>query len=228
LIGLHIHIRVTALGRYKYQWTELGDPDSASSREVAAREKYKLPVRAFDLYKSSQLHTKIKTKLPWFVYLFAIALLSAIALGIYGYQRVTQKANPLASSHASPGRTPDNPAAGSLAEYYVTMQPRLAGLHHTAPKYDDITKPNDAPWPVGCMVSAAHSGKKEVCRCIDQQGNRYATPEATCRDIVDNGIFKDWKGPDPSPVMQQAEMGAGDTAQPGRAAPAPAVPSLES
>lgn len=202
LIGRHIHIRVTPLGRYKYEWTELGDPESASSRDIAAKEKYKLPARAFDLYKSSQKHTKIKVKMPWFVYLFGIAAVSALVLGYYAYSRVTDRTKPQSAqstpSHNQPGTKADSSKPEQLTanDYVESLQPRIPGMHSTAPRYDELTKPNDAPWPMGCVISAKWRDRPETCRCIDQQGNRYTAPDSLCRSIVQNGIFKDWQGPE--------------------------------
>lgn len=195
LVGRHIHIRVTPLGRYKYEWTELGDPESASSREIAARSKYVLPKRAFDLYKSSQLHTKIKVKMPWFVYMFGVAAVSFIGLGWYGYHRVMDRVEPKTAIPASSPGMPSNaaPPAGSVkttAQYIEERQPRIAHLAYTAPVYDEITKPVDAPFPAGCLTVKRPSG--EVCRCVDQQGNDYPMPDNTCRQVVQHGIFKDW------------------------------------
>jgi zona occludens toxin len=58
LIGRHIDVRGSWLGRYKYEWVGLGDPDSKSSREQAARTRFKPPSEVFDLYKSAEVHTK--------------------------------------------------------------------------------------------------------------------------------------------------------------------------
>lgn len=195
LIGRHIHIRVTALGRYKHEWPELGDPESTSSRAVSAREKYKLPKRAFDLYKSSQLHTKIKTKIPLFVWMFIGCIILFAVLGVVVYKRVTaHMAPPKIESATPPGQTTSHSGKPELsqAEYFASFKPREKGLYHTAPRYDSVTVPVDAPWPTGCMVRVATKTKPETCRCVDQQGNNYATTHATCRSIVDNGIFKDW------------------------------------
>lgn len=196
LVGRHIHIRVTAMARYKYEWTELGDPESASSREIANREKYKLPARAFALYKSSQLHTKIKIKLPWYVYLFLVGLVSALALGYYGYRRVVAKTDPvvLSSDKGSvPAQTKETKGKSeTTADYYLARQPRDPGLFHTAPRYDELTVATVVPWPTACVSFAAWRDKPANCRCVDQQGNNYATSQAVCLSIVKNGIFKDF------------------------------------
>jgi len=198
LVGRHIHIRVTPLGRYRYEWTELGDPESNSSRELAARSKFTLPKRSFDLYKSSELHTKIKVRMPAFVYVFGVALLSTIALGYYAYTRVDARVNPVASVEKKDTVEHQNGKQGiktaGLSGYLEERQPRLAGLAHTAPVYDEITKPVDAPYPTGCMATSKR------CRCTDQQGNDYVTTDAICRQIVEHGMFKDWGQREPGPV----------------------------
>lgn len=64
LIGRHIDIRTTALGRYLHEWPEAKDPDSAAERNVAAKRKFTLPKKTFDQYKSATVHVKQKHRLP--------------------------------------------------------------------------------------------------------------------------------------------------------------------
>jgi zona occludens toxin len=239
LVGRHVHIRVTPLGRYRYEWTELGDPESTSSRDIAAKSRYVLPKRAFSLYKSSQLHTKIKPRLPWFVWVFAIAALSAIALGWFAWQRINEKMVPAIETAAkgSNFRIPSSSNDKSSAvEYHLESTPRLAGLHHTAPRYDEITKPIDAPWPVGCFSRKDPKFGKESCRCVDQQGNNYHTTLDVCVGIVKNGIFKDW-GEKEQPQNQRQEppqarpaaqpMGVASAAPVASPSPTTQAPDLE-
>jgi len=193
LIGRHIHIRVTALGRYRYEWCELGDPESPSSRDIAARSKYVLPKSVFALYKSSELHTKIKPKMPAFVYVFVVAGLVAVGLGGYVVTRVKDRtAGDVASVSAavhSPGETSVKTSGPVPVDYHAARVPRIAALLHTAPVYDSITTPVDAPFPAGCIATSKR------CRCVDQRGNDYATSDAMCRHIVAHGLFKEWQQP---------------------------------
>ena len=136
LVGRHIRIRVTALGRYRYEWTELGDPESYSSRELAARQKYVLPKRAFGLYKSSELHTKIKAEIPFFVWIFLVATMSAISLGGWAVYRVKQRTNPepetklvtAAPAPTAPGATTS--AVLTQEDILVSRIPRISGELH--------------------------------------------------------------------------------------------------
>lgn len=201
LVGKHIHIRVTPFGRQLYEWTELGDPESSSSRELAARSSYRLPKKAFGLYKSAELHTKVSRKIPMYAWVFGVTLICAVVGSVVFYKRIQERINPapiasnsLGQSKASSGT--DAKHVQTPAEYVQDRKPRVEGLHHTAPAYDGLTKPVDAPWPVGCLTTSGFDklvGKYvDRCRCIDQQGNHYETTDAICRQIVKNGIFKEW------------------------------------
>lgn len=219
LIGRHIHIRVTALARYRYEWTELGDPESASSRDLAARSKYVLPKRAFALYKSSELHTKIRNKIPIFVWVFIVATLLAIGLGIFAAYRVNERANgtkaPGAVSH---GKVTQPASVEVVKDYHEARKPRIAGLAHTAPVYDSVTEVTDAPFPAGCMLIRP-TYEADRCRCIDQQGNNYATTDAMCRHIVRNGIFKDWGKVSTDPAQPERAATAGKLDKPSSVSP---------
>lgn len=193
LAGRHIHIAVTPLGRYSYEWTKCVDPESKAERDIAARDKYVLPKRAFELYKSSELHTKIKVRMPFYVYLFAFALIALAGLSYYIYGRIFNKSDAVTVAKLNGEKVASGaPAPKTVKEYLTEQQPRVAGLYHTAPRYDDLTKPTDAPWPSVCVSVAAWREKPASCRCLDQQGNRYITTDQLCNQIATNGIFKDW------------------------------------
>jgi len=188
LIGRHIHIRGTPFGRYKYEWTELGDPESASSREIASKERYKLPARAFDLYKSAQLHTKIKTKLPWYFWLFIVALLGVIGLSVYAYNRINSK---LSSGESvlskSPGqqavKPTDKPASQGPDELLQQFVPVVPGRPETATAYDTLRQVKAMPVVAGCIQTATR------CTCQNQQGLDAGLDELQCKDWLRNPPF---------------------------------------
>lgn len=230
LVGKHIHVRVTPFGRQLYEWTELGDPESPTSRELAARSSYKLPKKSFGLYKSAELHTKVSRKIPMYAWLFAFMVIAAIVGSVVFYKRMQERINPTPTASSSPGHASasSNAPAHKLTpvEYVAERKPRIEGLHHTAPAYDGITKPVDAPWPVGCMTTNGFDklvGKYvDRCRCIDQQGNRYDTTDALCRQIVKNGIFKEWGQQD---TTRTAKPAGADQSAPTRETSVSLVPA---
>lgn len=197
LVGKHIHISVTPFGRFRYEWTKCGDPESKSDREIAARTRFNLPKRAFSLYKSSEKHTKIKTRIPGYAWLFLACVLAIGGIAYYLYGRIFNRAqSPViekieqgaAGGFSGASSVPPNSHVMTAAEYNEAHNPRIPGLFHTAPIYDGVTKPRQAPIPVGCVLKV----KEKTCRCIDQQGNRYATTLAQCSSIVENGLFVSW------------------------------------
>lgn len=202
LVTRHVHIYDTFLGRYKLEWVGIGDPESVSSRELASRERYKPPASAFPLYKSAELHTKIARKYPWYIYLVALCVPLALALSWYTYHRVNKRlerpSTEITAPESAPGTKPGQTksagnASGSTqekmttAQYVQQFEPRLEGLAHTAPAYDEVTKPVDAPIPVGCMEM------KRECKCITQQGTTYTTTKEICRQFINGGMFIPWR-----------------------------------
>lgn len=209
LVGRHRHIRHTALGRHMFEWSETGDPESTTSRSIAAKTRYSLPRHVFGRYKSAEVHTKSKTRMPIYVYVFFLCGLGVLYGGWRVYQSFSGKVAPVAA-----GVVPASVGTGVPVpvSYSEAAKPRVAALAHTAPRYDDVTKPVDAPWPAGCLLVGPWRGSKEKCRCVDQQGNNYATTDSMCRHIVENGLFKDWgnrEAASDAPQAQQAQSSRG-------------------
>lgn len=94
LCGKHIALRQTPLGRYKYEWPEVGDIESKSSRDNAARSRYKLPSHVFGLYKSAEAHVKHKIALPMAAKILMIALPAVAFFGWQSYSMISSKFRP--------------------------------------------------------------------------------------------------------------------------------------
>jgi zona occludens toxin len=75
----------------------------------------------------------------------------------------------------------------TAAEYVDSRTPRLKDFAHTAPAYDDVTKPTEAPYPAACV----QMGK--TCKCYTQQATLLQVSGAVCLQIVQQGFFMDWK-----------------------------------
>lgn len=198
LVGRHVHIRNTPLGRYLFEWPEAQDPESTTARQIAARRRYTLPKRAFGQYKSASLHVKSSYRIPGAVYLLGGSILFVGFAGyyIYGRYRDVVAPSPYAVQGQSPlpGQFPPPVAPGLngqqngksilTADEYVQLQnPRLAGLAHTAPVYDGVTTPKRVPVPAACLSTATR------CRCYTQDATPYQIDDAMCRQLVKGGIF---------------------------------------
>ena len=190
----HIHIQTGVLGRYKYEWNGLGDPDSKASRQIAASERYKPPKEVFSLYKSAEVHTTIKVAKPIYFWLVLILIPLLLFLAFKSYQRFQAHASPTSSTpepeslaNRSLGPTSTGQIHQTTPDYLASLKPRIDGLEHTAPIYDDVNKVVTAPLPAVCYLVKSDAG--ENCRCLNQQGTPYGANDQTCRDIVAHGFF---------------------------------------
>jgi len=86
LIGKHIHLRRTAFGVYAYEWSECVNPSSAWKTAVT-RVKWSHPRSSFGLYKSAEIHNKVKFRMPPALIMLCFALVAFSFLGYRLYSR---------------------------------------------------------------------------------------------------------------------------------------------
>lgn len=173
-------------------------PNAGAAGTVTMRA---FPKEVYSWYKSSSLHTG-KKRIPKQVWVLLGCIVLIPVVGWFAWKSVfnlTNKAAPAASevvgsapaggpAHA----VPDGPL--SVADFIQSHQPRIEGLPHTAPRYDEVTKPTTAPFPAACVRMASR------CECYTQQGTKLPTPGEMCKQIVSNGYFMDWNPSGSSPV----------------------------
>lgn len=190
-------------------------PNAGAAGTVTMRA---FPKEVYSWYKSSSLHTG-KKRIPKQVWVLLGCIVLIPLVGWFAWKSVfnlTNKAAPVAAAESPAGvpaggpahAVPDGPL--SVADFIQTYQPRIAGLPHTAPRYDEVTKPTTAPFPAACVKMAAR------CECYTQQGTKLPTPGELCKQIVANGYFMDWNPAGSSPV--------GGVVPAPEASPAPAAP----
>lgn len=188
-------------------------PGSGDSGEVSMQA---FPKEVFNWYSSAQLHTG-KVKIPKAVYVLGLAIVGAIVFGYYASQHIispnaaklAKGASSAASAPVAPGSTAQSAGSGpkgarqvvSTADYLSDRTPRIAGLQHTAPAYDAVTAPVDAPYPAACVQGYSAASKEKECRCYTQQATRLQTPQALCEQIVANGFFMEWHKTGAPPVV---------------------------
>ncbi len=164
-------------------------------------------------YRSASLHTG-KRKIPRQLYIVAVAFLLVPFLGYLAFLRLpgsTQaKAAPVSQS-VSAASSSARPGPVSAIEYVAAYIPRVPGLPHTAPRFDDVTRPTEAPYPAACVSMA------DRCACYTQQGTMLQTPLDLCKQIVAGGFFIDWKPQTlpPSQALSTAKPAVGGPAQAG-------------
>ena len=196
----HRHLKRTAgasmVSELKFNFAELKcEQPGSGSRGVVTMRAY--PKEVYDWYESASLHTG-KVRIPKQVWVVAACALLVPMLGYFAFTKVNSNvakhAEPVqqqvAASTGQPGQA-GAPARGlTTAEYVQERTPRLAGFSHTAPVYDGVTKPVEAPYPAACVQL------KGECRCYTQQATRLQVPEDTCAQIVQYGFFVDWQKPE--------------------------------
>lgn len=197
----HRHLKRTAgaamVSEIKFNFAEVKcEQPGSGARGVVNMRAY--PKEVYDWYESASLHTG-KVRIPKQVWLLAACVLLVPAFIYLAYVKVTgnvsKQAKPVAaatsSAPAKPGDTQQAPQRErqklTADEYIAERQARLADFPHTAPAYDEVTKPTEAPYPAACV----HMGK--VCKCYTQQATLLQVSGAVCLQIVAQGFFMDWK-----------------------------------
>lgn len=213
LIEHHTHLGKTNLGlRRKLEWTTGGakDPESRANIREALISVYRLDKSVYGLYKSAEVHTKIRTKKSKLLMLFPLAL-CLVGYGIWSFtdfwgkfsgegkkaktasttqtaQAQTQTSAVSASEPVSNGQypkaetKPEEPKKPHLSE--EDYQPRIAEHPETAPIYDGMNKAVKAmPWPAACIKA------ENRCTCYTDQGTKIKDiGKQTCLNYVKDGL----------------------------------------
>jgi zona occludens toxin len=173
------------------------------SRKDSQESEFRYPKEVFTWFKSAEVHT-VKFHIPTKVKIFlALPFILAVAcwfawraVGSVTGKPVLPGADPAATSAlqgSGVGLARPKPQQLSAQQYTQQFQPRLEGLFHTAPRYDAITKPTEAPVPVGCVLYGDEDdNRNEGSFCITQQGTRFYPPLAFIRDHARRGFFLDF------------------------------------
>ena len=213
LIEHHTHLGKTNLGlRRKMEWTTGGakDPGSRANIKEALVSVYRLDKSVYGLYKSAEVHTKIRTKKSKLLMLFPLAL-CLVGYGVWSFtgfwgkfsgeeekaktasttqtaQEQTQPSAVSASEPVSNGQypkaetKPEEPKKQHLSE--EDYQPRIAERPETAPMYDGMNKAVKAmPWPAACIKA------ENRCTCYTDQGTKIKDiGKKTCLNYVKDGL----------------------------------------
>jgi len=177
------------------------------SRKDSVESQFRYPKEVFTWYKSAEVHT-VKMRIPAKVLILIAVPFLLLGLVWFAWSKLAAMHEPTratlaASDGAVSGNSATSPtqgsaarpgaaAATSTADYFSSMHPRVPGLPHTAPRYDEVTRPTIAPYPAACLTVG------DQCRCYTQQATRMQIEDDTCRAIAENGFFVDW---------QQAQQG---------------------
>lgn len=191
-----------------HKWNRVKE-DCLKNRQGSEQTTFNYPKTTYGLYHSAVDHT-VKAKLPLRVKLaFAIPVL-LVGLGFIAWKYLnpeTSNLNP-ANTIEAQLEVQSDPRRDSgylqvtapQLDYYQQRTPRLEGLPHTAPVYDEITKPVLAPVPVACVDF------RNSCKCYSQQGTPIDTPPHMCKQIVENGYFIDFQNGDERQALPEKQL----------------------
>ena len=189
----------------RFMWeTCQEDVNGYHEKREAQKKVCKFNKKYYSAYKSSEIHT-VKKRPPWAK---LAVVFGGIAVGVYAaYSAVSlatgfnDNAQSAFGVHTGKESGPDSVASSSgfipaeirdtetsPAAWYQARQPRLTGFPHTAPVYDELTKPNTFPRP-NCLLFTDRKPVK--CVCHTQQATRMDIPQNLCINIVKNGWFDD-------------------------------------
>lgn len=171
----------------------------------ARAEVYKLDKKAFSLYKSAEIHTKVQTPKSRVLWVIPISLVVFGITAYWGFKLLTG----LGASHEdevskesvvvadSVKKTAEQGSAASAREigHQISqnqnknltkemLEPKIEGIVESKPLYDNIRQVRQLEYPVAC-ISGGNSG----CSCYSSQGTVIKEiDKKTCNDYVKNGL----------------------------------------
>lgn len=195
LVGRHLHA-VRKFGMPVstiHEWGAVKDACD-KSRSDSQQTLYRFNKHAYKYYKSAEAHTH-KIKIPRKVIALGLIVLAVPLMGYWAFNQAfgfgKHVKTPTSSAASGEPGASGTGAAPVLtpAQYAQQYTPRIAGLPHTAPAYDEVTRPTEAPYPAACVSMPA----KKLCRCYTQQGTRLDTAADLCEQIAAGGFFVAWR-----------------------------------
>ena len=228
LVGAHYHIHKTPLGvRMRYFW-DYCENNPKSGMKNARPEVYKFDKKAFGLYKSAEIHTKVKTPKSRVLWVIPLALVVFGITSYMGYSLLSgfgssEKADSANSYVSSFVDVPSDDLKKTVKDKSVVagqemggriapsqnknlteemLKPKIEGMVESKPLYDQIRQVKQFEYPVACI-----SGGKSGCSCYSSQGTVIKEiDKKTCNDYVKNGIpFNPYKEPNRD-VVQNANI----------------------
>lgn len=206
LVGAHYHIHKTPLGvRMRYFWDYCANNPKTEMVNGRA-EVYKFDKKAFGLYKSAEIHTKVQTPKSRVLWVIPISLVVFGITAYWGFKLLTGLgASPENASESSKDvvvaesvkKTAEQGSAASAREigHQISqnqnknltkemLEPKIEGMVESKPLYDNIRQVKQFEYPVACI-----SGGASGCSCYSSQGTVIKEiDKKTCNDYAKNGL----------------------------------------
>lgn len=198
LVQRHMHISIKPIGRKLYEWNECVDnPDSPGQIARAIERQFNLPKKAFQMYKSAEVHTKPKRRLPKSIFIVLALLIFVVFLGFVITGRMkerfsgTEQVQHETTSEGQEFQQSQNVQNTNIGETLTPQMfvPSISEKPESKPLYNGVRQVVAFEYPVGCVKSA-----KNGCRCYSEQGTLLKeVTEPFCNDYIENGHFNPYK-----------------------------------
>lgn len=218
LVDRHLHVRRVANMNMAvvYEWDHASK--SLLYKNALTKSPWRYDKSVFKLYKSAEVHTKQKRKLPGLVW-FILAGLAGAAYAVPTLKnRLTER---ISGTPVASATVPDSPKVGQKMEYskdgikYTVekTQATVPALVASAP-VASASAPLAAPVMAGCVATPTK------CACVDSSGAPFAAEPDFCRaQILGNAVpgqkvntLELIKAPDVAYLPLAAERNTDDTA----------------
>ncbi|WP_298939242.1 zonular occludens toxin domain-containing protein [uncultured Ralstonia sp.] len=208
LVGQHIHLRdVGLLGRWWYEWPEVGNPEAFKSAPI--KKKWSLPKSSFGLYKSASLHIKRKYSIPPAMVVMIGAVLLAVLAIWRVYHQVEKKVHPNAEVSAKAGAPSaasgvvgagvvagPSPRSSDPAEQLAAFVPVVPGHPESAPAYSALREVKTMPRVVGAVCMG------DRCQAFTQQGTDAGLDRSQSRRWLANRPFDPYQEVVPASALE--------------------------
>jgi zona occludens toxin len=174
LVNQHIHMRrITKTVAMRYEWDHCENP--GNTRTCVDSGVWFHPKKAYELYKSAQLHTKPTARMPKIAWLGLLALGGLAYAAPMAYDRLSHSMGKTQEVIASPVSVPgQTPAAPEIKDGYLVSTVTTTSSDLPPPVVPDVP-PDDKPKVSGCIVSPAAK-----CKCFDTDGRSVPVEPDLC------------------------------------------------
>ena len=209
LVQRHMHISIKPVGRKLYEWNECVDqPESSQNIARAIEVNFKLPKEAFGMYKSAEIHTKPKRRLPKSLIFLIFFLPALLGYGWYTYTRMSAKfmeqenAEVVSTETSDNGQNPQTDGQSKGGQNYKTADngrtnlqngqnltpemfvPTIPERVESKPIYNSIRQVQQYERLAACI-----DGGKSGCTCYTDQATKIKEiPQKECKQYAKDGL----------------------------------------
>lgn len=172
LVNQHLHLRRIAGGiSMVYEWDHCSD--TKTTKMCIDSRFWWYPKKAFKLYKSAQLHTKTKARIPKIAYVGV----AAIAALVYMVPMTMGRLNGVFHRGEAVAATPGVSTTTTTTTTHENPQPipAIAEPGESIPSSPVPAEPK--PVLAGCVWTPKR------CACVDTQGHRMEPDEDSCKSL---------------------------------------------